>query len=289
MAMAGLPLKRHRTSAERVSTRRLVVVELLLVTGLFLAYKLTRVLIGGSTADAFVNARRILDLERLLNMPSEVGVQRLMLESETLTRIANGYYAFVHFPLTAAFLIWLFIRHRHHYFTVRTTLALLTGMALVVHTLFPLAPGRMLGGRGFVDTAAMYGQSVYGAPEQDSLSNQFAAMPSLHFGWAVVVAVGIITVTSSRLRWLWLLHPVLTLAVIVGTGNHYWLDALVAGLLLVLAHQIVAVRRMAHEPLQPRVVVARSLPTPAHAEHHWACEPDRPLTSSRSLGRCRAA
>lgn len=288
MAMAGTPLTRHQ-SAERASTRRLVVVELMLVAGLFLAYKFTRVLIGGSTADAFVNARRILDVERLLNLPSEVGVQRLLLESETLTRIANGYYAFVHFPLTAGFLIWLFMRHRQRYFTVRTTLALLTGMALVVHTLFPLAPGRMLGGRGFVDTAAMYGQSVYGAPEQDSLSNQFAAMPSLHFGWAVVVAVGIITVTRSRLRWLWLLHPIVTLAVIVGTGNHYWLDALVAGLLLVLAHQIVGVRRMASEPLPHTAVVSRSVRVSAAAEHPWIPQADRPSASSRSLGRCRAA
>ncbi|MGH3506173.1 MAG: phosphatase PAP2 family protein [Nocardioidaceae bacterium] len=287
--MEGLPLKRHQASAERANTRRLVAMELLLVAGLFLAYKLTRVMIGGSTSDAFVNARRILDLEGVLNLPSEVGVQRLMLESETLTRMANGYYAFVHFPLTVAFLIWLFIRHRPQYFTVRTTLALLTGMALVVHTLFPLAPGRMLGRRGFVDTAAMYGQSVYGAPEQDSLSNQFAAMPSLHFGWAVVVALGIITVTSSQLRWLWLLHPIVTLAVIVGTGNHYWLDALVAGLLLVLAYHIVAVRRMAQEPLQPRVVVGRSLPTQTPAAYDWLSDSDPPLSSSRNLGRCRAA
>jgi hypothetical protein len=287
--MAGLPLMRHEKSAERTSTRRLVVVELLLVAGLFLAYKFTRVLISGSTGDAFVNARQVLDIERLLNLPSEVGVQRLMLESETVTRVANGYYAFVHFPLTAAFLVWLFVRHRNHYFTVRTTLALLTGMALVVHTLFPLAPGRMLSGRGFVDTAALYGQSVYGSPEQDSLSNQFAAMPSLHFGWAVVVAVGIITVTRSRLRWLWLLHPLVTLGVIVATGNHYWLDAIVAGMLLVLAHQIVAVRRMARESLQQPVASISSLPIEAPAGQVWVRGTEPPLGASRNVGRYRAA
>jgi hypothetical protein len=147
----------------------------------------------------------------------------------------------------------------------------------------------MLSGRGFVDTAALYGQSVYGSPEQDSLSNQFAAMPSLHFGWAVVVAVGIITVTRSRLRWLWLLHPLVTLGVIVATGNHYWLDAIVAGLLLVLAHQIVAVRQMARESLQQPVASISSLPVEAPAGQVWVRETEPPLGASRNVGRYRAA
>jgi hypothetical protein len=105
----------------------------------------------------------------------------------------------------------------------------------VLHLLFPLAPPRMLAAAGLVDTARVYGPSVYGDPATDSLSNQFAAMPSLHFGWALMAAIGLIVATRSRLRWLWLLHPALTLVVIVGTANHYWLDAIVAAALLGLA------------------------------------------------------
>jgi hypothetical protein len=114
-------------------------------------------------------------------------------------------------------------------------LAAVTAAALVLHLLFPLAPPRMLAATGLVDTARVYGPSVYGSPATDSLSNQFAAMPSLHFGWALMVAVGLIVATRSRWRRLWLLHPALTLLVIVGTANHYWLDAIVATGLLGLA------------------------------------------------------
>jgi len=71
------------------------------------------------------------------------------------------------------------------------------------------------------------------------VANQFAAMPSLHFGWAVLVAVGIIRVARTPLRWLWIAHPVITLLVIVGTGNHYWLDAAVAGGLIILSERVI--------------------------------------------------
>jgi hypothetical protein len=101
-----------------------------------------------------------------------------------------------------------------------------------VHLAFPLAPPRMLTDVGFIDTAAAYGPSVYGPPASDSLANQYAAMPSLHVGWAVLVAAGLIAATRSRWRWLWLLHPIVTALVVAGTGNHYWIDGFAACLLL---------------------------------------------------------
>jgi hypothetical protein len=119
-------------------------------------------------------------------------------------------------------------------------MAMLTGFALLIHAAFPLAPARMLHGLGFVDTAAMYGPNVYAtSPQHDSVANQFAAMPSLHFGWAVLVAVGFIRVARTPWRWLWIAHPIITLLVIVGTGNHYWLDAAVAGGLIILSERVI--------------------------------------------------
>jgi hypothetical protein len=76
------------------------------------------------------------------------------------------------------------------------------------------------------------GPSVYGPPQTDTLSIQYAAMPSLHVGWALVVACGLIVATSSRWRWLWLAHPVITTVVVVGTANHYWLDGVIAAILV---------------------------------------------------------
>ncbi|KAA0940046.1 phosphatase PAP2 family protein [Streptomyces apricus] len=210
--------------------------EVLLVAGLFLVYKLGRQLATGHTAEAFANAHRVWDAERFLHLPGEGSLQSALLHGDTLVHLANTYYATVHFPATAAFLVWLYLRRPGHYVWARRVLAAITAAALVVHLTFPLAPPRMLAATGLVDTGQVYGPTVYGAsPETDSLSNQFAAMPSLHFGWALMVAIGLIAATRSRWRWLWLLHPLVTLLVIAGTANHYWLDALVAGALLGIA------------------------------------------------------
>jgi hypothetical protein len=102
----------------------------------------------------------------------------------------------------------------------------------------------MLALTSLVDTGQVYGPTVYGAsPETDTLSNQFAAMPSLHFGWALMVAIGLIAATRSRWRRLWLLHPLLTLLVIVGTANHYWIDAVVAAALLGITLAVIRLPR----------------------------------------------
>ncbi|MFF7333104.1 phosphatase PAP2 family protein [Streptomyces sp. NPDC008150] len=219
--------------------------ELLLVTGLLLVYKLGRQLVAGHTTEAFRNAHHVWDLERTLRLPGEGSVQSLLLHSHTLVRVADTYYATVHFPATLAFLVWLYLRRPGHYVWARRVLAALTAAALVLHLTFPLAPPRMLAAAGLVDTGHVYGPSVYGPPQTDHLSNQFAAMPSLHFGWALMVAIGLIAATRSRWRWLWLLHPLVTLVVIIGTANHYWADTIVVTALLGIALAVV------HPPHRP--------------------------------------
>ncbi|MFF5690200.1 MULTISPECIES: phosphatase PAP2 family protein [Streptomyces albidoflavus group] len=237
-----------------LASRPPLVRELLLVAGLFLVYKCGRLLAAGETATAFHHADGVWHAERALGLPDEATVQSLLLHSDTLVRIANTYYATVHFPATALFLVWLYRRRPRHYLWSRRVLAVLTGAALVLHLLVPLAPPRMLEAAGLVDTGQVYGPTVYGAaPEADPLANQFAAMPSLHFGWALMVAVGLIVATRSRWRYLWLLHPALTLLVVVGTANHYWLDALAAAGLLAAALACVRLAETApsrgHHPL----------------------------------------
>ncbi|WP_189599808.1 phosphatase PAP2 family protein [Streptomyces lateritius] len=214
--------------------------ELLLVTALFLVYKSGRAFANGHELRAFHNADLIWAAERAVRLPAEGTVQALLLHGEPLVRAANTYYAAVHFPVTIAFLAWLYRHRPGHYLWSRRVLALLTAAALALHLLMPLAPPRMLSASGLVDTARVYGPSVYGAtPRTDSMANQFAAMPSLHFGWALMLAIGLIVATRSMWRWLWLLHPLVTLLVIVGTANHYWFDALAAAALLALALAVV--------------------------------------------------
>ncbi|WP_180686509.1 phosphatase PAP2 family protein [Streptomyces gossypiisoli] len=235
--------------------------EFLLVAGLFLVYKFGRLLATDHTHEAFRNAHRVWDLERAVRLPGEGVVQSLVLHSEGLVRLANTYYATVHFPATAAFLVWLYLRRPGHYVWARRVLAAVTATALMLHLAFPLAPPRMLAATGLVDTGRVYGPSVYGSPQTDQLSNQFAAMPSLHFGWALMVAIGLIVATRSRRRWLWLLHPLLTLLVIVGTANHYWLDSIVVAALL--GGALAAIRPTVHASAPGAQVVVPGEEVPA--------------------------
>ncbi|WP_078954322.1 phosphatase PAP2 family protein [Streptomyces sp. H021] len=222
------------------AARRRLIRELLLVAGFFTVYKAGRLLSTDRTGEAFRNADWIWDAERALRLPGEGAVQRLLLHGDALVTTANTYYAAVHFPATALFLIWLYVRRPAHYLWTRRVLAVLTAAAVVLHLAYPLAPPRMLPAARLIDTGQVYGPTVYrAAPDADTLANQFAAMPSLHFGWALMLAIGVIAATrgGKRSRWslLWLLHPLVTLLVIVGTANHYWLDAIVAAVLLGIA------------------------------------------------------
>ncbi|HEY1485207.1 MAG TPA: phosphatase PAP2 family protein [Micromonosporaceae bacterium] len=219
---------------QRPAARPRPLPELLLVIGLFLVYKLGRIAADGHVSRAFDNATRVWHLERILHLPSEVSIQHLLLTSDTLVHTANVYYAVVHFPATIAFLLWIYFARPGHYLWIRRLMAATTGLALAVHLVFPLAPPRMLPGVGLIDTAARYGPSVYGPPSTDTLSNQYAAMPSLHVGWALIVAIGLIWTTKSAWRWLWLLYPAATFFVVLGTANHYWLDG-IAGIAIVAA------------------------------------------------------
>jgi hypothetical protein len=211
---------------------RLLPLELGLLFAMFVAYRAGRLLTSDHTSAAFANAQELVRAEKWLHLPLEVTVQGWLLQSVPVTEIANTYYAVVHFPATVAFLVWMFLRRPAHYLWVRRSIVLLTATALVVHVLYPLAPPRMRPDLGFVDTGALFGPNVYGPPEGGSIANQFAAMPSLHIGWAALVAIGLIAATRTRWRWLWVLHPIITTLVVVGTANHWWLDGIVAVMLL---------------------------------------------------------
>jgi hypothetical protein len=143
-------------------------------------------------------------------------------------------------------LLWLFLRHRDRYPWVRTTVVLVTASCLLIQFI-PVAPPRMLTDSGFVDVAAQYGQSVYGGGVGGVHADELSAMPSVHVGWSVLVAVAVIGVSRSAWRWLILLHPLLTITVVIVTANHFWADGMVAvGLLLLAYGAQFAVRRLRH-------------------------------------------
>lgn len=200
---------------------------------LFLCYGQIRYLTKDDTAQAMANARRVVGLEQRTQAFTEGAVQDLALRSRAVVTFLNHYYVGVHFPLTAIFVVWVLARHPGWYRRVRWWLISVSAIALAIHVAFPLAPPRMLGDHGFVDTLREFGPRIYSADTDGSVANQFAAMPSLHFGWAAIVAGAFVAIKGTRLSLLAFLHPLITLLAIVATANHYWLDAVVALVLVI--------------------------------------------------------
>ncbi|MCR6031124.1 inositol phosphorylceramide synthase [Nocardioides sp. zg-579] len=225
-----------RPPAPRVAGR--AAAELALVSVLFGIYTLGRALVDDGELVAFRNARWVREVQDLLGLPSEAALQaavHALAHGEALLRVANVYYTGVHFPLMVVFLVWGFLwRPVAEYRWARNLVVLQTGAALVVHVAFPLAPPRMFPEWGFVDTMTRYGPSPYDGAG-GALANQLAAMPSLHVGWAVLIAYVVVRTGPRPLGVLAVGHAVLTTAIVVVTANHWWLDALAGVLLLVAA------------------------------------------------------
>ncbi|HVV29419.1 MAG TPA: phosphatase PAP2 family protein [Mycobacteriales bacterium] len=214
-------------------------VEVLLIFALLSLYNLGRTLASGRVKEAEENASHLWHVERSLHLVNEVHLQDLIMHSTALVEWTNRYYVMVHFPLTGIFMVWLFLRYRGSYYRVRNTIVLLTGLGLIFTVLVPLAPPRLFTGDSLIDTMQVFGPTVYDANSTQGIANQYAAMPSLHVAWATLVGLAVIRISRSRWRWLAILHPLITIFVVVATGNHYWLDCAVGLLLLAMAAMVV--------------------------------------------------
>jgi hypothetical protein len=193
---------------------------------------------GFGIKGAFARAHWIERFEHDLHLPSEASVQRLVLGHRLVVETANLYYAAMHFTVMLLFLLWLFVRHREQYRPVRSVMALTTLVCLIVQ-LLPIAPPRML--PGIVDTGLLYHQSVY---SNGYALDQLSTMPSVHVAWAAVVGFYAWKISPSRWRFLGPAHTVITVFVVVATGNHFWLDGIVAvAILCACAWTVAGVRR----------------------------------------------
>ena len=220
------PVSVARTARRLAPAVGQALLELVLVALLFELYRFGRLLARGEEAAAYANAVDVHRLERLLHLPSEAAVQGLV-PSDTLLHLANLYYFSVHFPTMVAFLVYGYLfRPRWEYVWARNLLIALTSAALVVHIVYPLAPPRMFPQWGFVDTMAALGPDAYAGASGD-LANQFAAMPSLHAGWNLLIGLAIVTAARRPLlKLVGVLLPMGMVAAVVLTANHYILDVL---------------------------------------------------------------
>lgn len=199
---------------------------------------------------AIGRAQWIWHAERAVHLPSEAGLQQAFLSHPLVVQAMNLYYAGLHFAVVICCLLWVYIWHRRQYPQVRTTLVLFTAGALLIQ-LVPVAPPRMLPGDNMIDTAVQYGQSVYGSVAGFN-ADQLSAMPSVHVGWALLVALVAVQVSRSRWRWLAFGYPAFTLLAVVVTANHFWLDGIAAAVLLALALLLQRAGRIAQHRLLAR-------------------------------------
>lgn len=204
-----------------------------LLIGIYALWQFAGSLAVVNTSRGIERGQRLWDLERTLHLPSEASFQSIFLPHHLLIRFLNLYYVVAHYNVLLLMLAWLIWRHRDRYREARTVIALATFACLAVQ-LVAVAPPRLIGGHGIVDTAVRYGQSVYG-PVGQGFSDQYSAMPSVHIAWCSAVAFFVWRSTTSRWRFIGVAHALLTWTVVVATGNHYWLDGIVAIALLALA------------------------------------------------------
>jgi len=216
---------------------------------------------------AFHNAERIIRIERAIGLFHEESIQELFLAQRWFIQFWNVYYGTAHFFVTLAVFILLFFKRKDVFPQWRNTLAAMTALAIIGFAFFPLMPPRLLdqpcpsaesvefggacveselrpgkvqvfdgsNGFGFVDTLSVYGGPWrFDSEEVASISNQYAAMPSLHIGWSTWCALAVWPLLRRRrTRAAVLLYPLATLFCIIVTANHFWLDG--AGGLLAFA------------------------------------------------------
>ncbi|MET7294871.1 phosphatase PAP2 family protein [Streptomyces griseoloalbus] len=214
--------------------------EILLIAVSYWTYSLVRNAVPEQRTEALRNADWIWRLEHQLGTAFEESVNHAVNSVTWLVVGMNYYYATLHFVVTLGVLVWLYRSHPGRYAATRLVLFTTTGIALVGYYLYPLAPPRLMNGQDFIDTVLVHetwGSMASG--DLKNMSNQYAAMPSMHIGWSVWCGLTILALaTVPWVRVLGAVYPVATLVVIVATANHFWLDAVGGVLCLAFGYGI---------------------------------------------------
>lgn len=200
--------------------------ELLLVALSFLLYFVVRANVIDRPDLALSNARHLIDIEKALGMFHESSWQSAIIDHRLLVRFFNFDYFWLDFPLIAVLGLFMYFKRRREYTFTRDAILFSGAMALISYALFPVAPPRLLPESGLVDTLQRFNNLSYQAQSTSFFVNPYAAMPSLHVGWAVLLAIGVIMAFGNNrfVLVLALLHPISQWASTVLTGNHFVID-----------------------------------------------------------------
>lgn len=228
--------------------------EVLLIGIFYLVYSYIRNIFGTSTTAAFENAVYLIRFEESIGLYVEGNIQNWFLDNTSFIRFWNYFYGTAHFFVTIISFMWAYIRFPKDFPKIRNVGLWSTGLGLIIFATFPVMPPRLLnsvnkwGGSdllgdtaffsNFTDTIAEFGGFLTSAPSTlESVSNQYAAMPSIHIVWAIWCAFIIYPrVKNPIIKALAILYPLATLFTIIVTANHYWIDALGGVILFVLSY-----------------------------------------------------
>jgi membrane-associated phospholipid phosphatase len=239
---AGVPRVRLVPASPRAGLAH----EVVLVAGAMLLYFGIRNVTAGNAGRAFANARALFDLEQWLGVAWEGAAQGAVIGHERLVDAANWVYIWGHWPVILPVAVVLYLFRRHDYLLMRNAIFVSGAIGFLLFALLPVAPPRLLD-LGLVDTVTTQSHA-YRTLQPPGLTNQYAAFPSLHFGWNVLVGIALYDAFRSRLvRALAVTLPVLMGIAVVVTANHFVVDVVAGGLLVLLA-RLVAHRIDARNP-----------------------------------------
>ena len=215
--------------------------ELAAVAVAALVYYLVRGAVSDRAGEAFQRARDILELEQRLHLAWELAIHEAIVGSNALIDFANGTYFWGHMPLLVVLAVWLWRSHREIWRTFRNALLVSAAVGMICYFLFPTAPPRLMPDLGYIDTLAL---RAYQAQEVALFVNPYAALPSLHVGWALLAGLAVWQTSRQPLtRAFAVAIPLSQSWAVVATANHWTLDAFAGIAVCAIAWGIVVLSR----------------------------------------------
>jgi membrane-associated phospholipid phosphatase len=205
--------------------------QILLFCGAYWLYRLVRGMTDGKIAESFEHARALIGLERGLGLFIEPAVQAWAEGTGWLADATSWMYVNSHFTITTVTLAFIYLRRNRSFYFIRNMFMVAMGIALVLYAAYPTAPPRFMPEWGFSDSVARFTGLTAKGSSADALYNPFAAVPSMHVAFALMLAVPM--AYMSRRRWvkaLWLIYPLVVTFVVIATANHWWFDAFTGAL-----------------------------------------------------------
>jgi hypothetical protein len=199
--------------------------QVLLLLSCYATYDVARVVVRGHEALAMANAQAIINAEKTLHLYVEPFIQTLASHVHVLIEFMDWFYGSVHLPVTILILVWIYLYRNETFAFFRNVFLTMNVLAMTIFALLPVAPPRLVPTSGVVDTLYLYSTSNYRSGILSFVTDQYAALPSLHIGYALFLSLAVFLLTTNRLaRVLAAVYPVVVFAAIIITGNHYVLD-----------------------------------------------------------------